>query len=113
MLASPLGALLLGNVCQLVDVWCLPGDDTLSDLDTSTDDVAFVDCILCSRCLDSDAPNAGVVSRAVVCAIFKISHPGLESWRVVLLDCFAVGVDAGLAGHGCPFAGRVQECLDL
>lgn len=87
MLAPPLARLLLGDMSQLVDLWCLASHDALSHLNASRDWVTSCNCVLRSLRLDSDDSDTRIVLRAVMSAVLEVAEPGLQRGRVVLLHC--------------------------
>lgn len=106
---APLLELLLIQVSQLVDLWCLTSDDTLGELGKSTNSCPVADGVLRSLSSDLDDNDSWVIWTAIVLAVAEVTNPCLECWRVVLVHLLAVGLDLGLAGNRGPLAGWGEE----
>jgi hypothetical protein len=101
--------LLCLNVPKLVDLSGLASDNTLGELNGTTNGRAPGGSVLCSLAGDLDEANTRVLRTAVVLAVTEVAEPGLERGRVVLLDAGAVGLDGSGAGDAGPLAGVVEE----
>jgi hypothetical protein len=92
---SPLRDLARADFAELVDGCGLASHGTLGDLSRSPEEGLVSDRVGDSQSLDADDSNSRIVLRAIVLAIAKISHPGLQCRGVVFLDQAAVGLDGG------------------
>lgn len=82
---------------QLIHLWSLSSDDALCDLRKAAESCAVADGVLSSNGLDLDEDDARVIWATVVGSVAEVTEPCLQSWRVVLLDSFAVGDDVCLS----------------
>lgn len=101
--------LLLTQIPQLVHLRATARRHALRKLHKPAHRRAAANSILRGNRLDLDQPNPRVLGATVVDAVTQIPDPGLQAFRVVLLDLGAVGLDGGLAADAGPFAGRGEE----
>ena len=102
--------LLLTQIPQLVHLWAAPRRHALCKLHKSSHGRAAADSVLRGLGSDLDDTDSWVLWATIVLSITEVTNPCLERWRVVLSDLLTVGLNAGLAGDGSPFAGGCEEC---
>jgi hypothetical protein len=101
--------LLCLDVPKLVHLSSLASDNTLGELNGTTNGCAPGDGVLCGLAGDLDETDTRILGTTVVLAVTEVAEPGLERGRVVLLDAGAVGLDRSGAGDAGPLAGVVEE----
>ena len=109
MARPPLANLTLTDLPQLAHGRRLPCHNTLHHLHSPADHSLARNLVCSSLGLDFDDANSWITLATVMCAVTKITEPGLQSRGIVFLDGGAVCEDAGLAGDGGPFASAVEE----
>lgn len=109
MTLPPPPTLLHTNLPQLINLRRLPRQHPLHHLHAPRHHISPRSRIRDRLGLHLDDADPRIIGPAVVGAVAEVAQPRLQLRAVVLLDGGAVGDDAGRAGEGGPFPGRVEE----
>jgi hypothetical protein len=109
MTLPPPPTLLHTNLPQLINLRRLPRHNPLHHLHAPRHHIPPRSRIRDRLSLHLNHPDARIIGPTVMLTIAEVAQPRLELRAVVLPDGGAIGDDAGRAGEGGPFAGRVEE----